>query len=80
MLFVVRIRKSTLSVKCTAFVANEGGTYRYHCTLKGKQDVIEETAKNVMKKQIKLFKHQIKATKCLCRLANMLFLDVTPCI
>jgi hypothetical protein len=80
MLFVMRIRKSMLSVKCTAFGANEGGTYKYHCTLKGKQDMIEETAKNVMKKQIKLFKHQIKATKWLCRLANMLFLVVMPYI
>jgi hypothetical protein len=69
-----------LLVKCTAFGANERGTYKYHCTLKGKQDVTEETAKKVMKKQIKLFKHQIEATKCLCRLVNMLFLVVTPCI
>ena len=49
--FVVRIRKSTLSVKYTAFGANEGGTYNYHCTIKGIQDVTEESIKNMMKEE-----------------------------
>jgi hypothetical protein len=58
----VRIEKNTLLVKCTAFGANGGGTYSYHCVLKGTQDIIEETVKNMMADGNKLFKHQTKAT------------------